>query len=192
MRAFRIGALVVLAGAMLGGCTLTGGKAVPIQPTADAKFNTVWDASAEVLRDYRFRIDRQDRRAGVMTTYPMLGRHWFEFWRPDAVSRVDLIEGTLQTLYRRAKVVISRIGGEGSGYVATVAVTVYRSDRRVRPLTTAGQVFERYTGADEEEESASGLGGPVLVDLGRDEKLQRVLLTRINVLTARKMGAPAK
>ncbi len=39
----------------------------------------VWTAIEEALRRSRFRLDRTDRRAGVMTSFPETSQHFFDF-----------------------------------------------------------------------------------------------------------------
>ena len=73
---------------------------------ADPGFEALWRAAEDVLQEYRFRIDRKDRRAGVITTHPLLGRHGLEFWRKDATTWREVLEGTLQTIYRSVTVQI--------------------------------------------------------------------------------------
>jgi len=107
-------------------------------------FQAVWQASLDVLEKYNFRIDRKDRRAGVITTRPMLARHWFEFWRRDAVTTYDLAEGTLQTVTRRATVRIEPLDEFKGVYQPVVVVEVARPDRGGMEIIAASEAYDRF------------------------------------------------
>jgi len=98
-----------LAMLLAGGCAR---HATPIATRAqlspaEKDFEALWQASLHTLQRYRFVIDRTDRRAGVIETFPMTAQQWFEFWRKDAVTCYDLAEGSLQGVTRRARVRIA-------------------------------------------------------------------------------------
>jgi hypothetical protein len=154
-----------MAGAVLGISCAAKPPALAARATADENFNAAWDAALEVLAEYRFEIDRADRRAGVITTFPMVGRHWFEFWRLDAATPADVAEGTLQTIYRQATVTIhlaapggsttrpttlpapARAPGAAAEYYVTVEVRTSRSDRPAPEVTSTSEAYEMFTGA---------------------------------------------
>lgn len=116
----------------------------PAGPPALRNFDAVWRGSLDVLRAYRFRIDRQDRRVGIITTRPMLARHWFEFWRRDAISTYDFLEGTIQTVMRRAQVRIIPRPGRPDEYEAVVVVDVIRPDRQGLEIVAASEAYSRF------------------------------------------------
>ncbi|GJM26151.1 MAG: hypothetical protein DHS20C16_25660 [Phycisphaerae bacterium] len=58
----------------------------------------------DVLRDQGFRIDRVDRRAGVVTTYPETSKHFFEVWRKDVATSYDFWEASLNTIRRSVEI----------------------------------------------------------------------------------------
>ena len=120
---------------------------VPAEPagtSAGRNFDAVWAGSLEVLRDYRFGIDRQDRRVGIITTRPMLARHWFEFWRTDAVSNYDFLEGSLQTVMRRVEVQITPRRGRPDEYEPVVTIEVTRPDRQGLEIVAASEAYSRF------------------------------------------------
>ena len=133
----------------LAGCaTYTNPPAgVALAVPADPQFDALWQASIEVLRRYRFRIDRQDRRAGVITTRAMLARHWFEFWRRDAVTTRDVLEGSLQTVYRRATIRIERGKDNPKQYVPRVTVVAARPTRGGMEIVGAGEAYGQFIDA---------------------------------------------
>jgi len=134
------------AGILASGCGNYTEPRVTVWPGAPAEdnFEAVWQGSLEVLERYNFRIDRRDRRAGTITTYPMLARHWFEFWRPDATSPYDLAEGTLQTVTRRVTVRIEPLSDFKGAYKPVVVVEVARPDRGGMEIVAAGEAYDRF------------------------------------------------
>ncbi|MDY7010565.1 MAG: hypothetical protein SVV80_07415, partial [Planctomycetota bacterium] len=156
------------------GCVYKGGPVVSPYGIADENFNAAWDAAGEVLRKYRFAIDRADRREGVITTYPMIGRHWFEFWRKDAITRRDVAEGAIQTVYRQATVNIRR-QADSNRYLADVRVHITRSNLTNPQVTSTSEAYELFLDPGiPRGASLSGLGSPTgskSVPISRDENL---------------------
>jgi len=73
----------------------------PALATADsADFQKLWDACEDVARDFLFKLDRIDYRAGVLTTVPMASAQWLEPWRRDARTLYDVEESSLATIRR--------------------------------------------------------------------------------------------
>ena len=181
---------------LLSGCVTE--RAVPTaaqQPTADAAFNAVWDASMDVLWDYRFAVDEAIPRQGVIRTYPLLAPHGLEdLWRKDAVTPQAREEGTLQTIYRVATVnVLPAEQTTGRGYYATVKVDVYRSDRDRPEITSTGQAYDMLIhyysvrpagtglgrGGDVNETPISPATADTWMNLGQDNALAAVLTQKI-------------
>ena len=172
------------------GCFYTGRPVESPPGVADENFNAAWDAANEVLRKYRFVIDRADRREGVITTYPMIGRHWFEFWRKDAITRRDVAEGTIQTVYRQVTVNIHRQAGSKE-YLAAVRVLITRSNLTNPQVTSTSEAYDLFRDPGiPRSESLTGLEGPSegkLSPIGRDENLEQTLQQKINFLAAKKL-----
>ena len=165
---------------------------------AERNFDNLWRASQYVLRKYCFTIDRQDRRAGLISTEPMTGKQLFEFWRHDTADRQDTYESTVQTIYRTVTVIISRRGA--GDYIPRVVAAVGRSNLgRTRIVAVSdvysmsfhagergGTIGEDITALDAAIKKAAETGKhiqPVLPEwltpLGRDEKLEKKLLYEI-------------
>lgn len=113
----------------LAGCTAGNDPPLPLpaEGSPERAFEELWQASLEVLEDYGFTIERQDRWAGLITTEPMTGKSVGEFWRRDAATCNDTWESTLQTIFHAAEVHIHRRGQ--ADYYPEVRVAVSRSDR---------------------------------------------------------------
>jgi len=189
--------------AAAGGCSAFR-TAPPMPATQSPTFNALWDASTETLRHHHFKIDRADRRAGVITTFPLLGRHWFEFWRADARTPRDVAEGTLQSIYRTATVRIrpaeAPAGRPDMAYATEVDVRTSRSARPNVRVTSTSEAYDLFVGegADERTPALPEAEGPVdagkagPVDVGEDPRLAELLLEEIRRRAAAKLAtAPA-
>jgi hypothetical protein len=175
---------------------------------AEQNFNAVWQASQDVLRKYYFNIDRQDRRAGVITTLPLTGKQWFEFWRHDSIGTDAVVESTFQTIRREVQISIRPTKPGADTFTAMVEVNVSRSDGGMPQLTSTSEAMhlfelggedrmrQRYlaSGGDEEKilksESAEEEPPSRFVSLGRDKALEVRLSGEISAAAARKMSNP--
>ena len=143
----RLCAILLTTGLLLsGGCgNYTRPVVKPAQLTPEERnFERVWKASQDVLRKYDFQIDRQDRRAGIITTELMTGKHWFEFWRRDAATAYDVAESTVQTIYRAVQVKITKAEDQPATYVPEVKVYSFRSDAELVQVTSTSQAISLF------------------------------------------------
>lgn len=163
MRALATGCIVAALAAGLVGCVYHTEPVVP-QPKltgAGRNFQAVWRATLEVLRRYDFEIDRQDRRAGVITTRPLLGKHFFEFWRRDAADPRDVAESTLQTIYRTVTVTIRPTSAGAATFRPDVEVRLRRSNRQYVGVASTTDAYDMFIlpGRDELREKKIMAGG---------------------------------
>lgn len=117
----------------------------PMTP-AERDFDNLWQASRYVLKKYHFTLDIQDRRTGMISTEPMLGKQSFEFWRHDATTARDTYESTLQTIYRTVFVTISPKAMDQQSYKPTVVVKVHRSDMGRTSIVGVSDVYRMQFG----------------------------------------------
>lgn len=186
-------AISVLA-ALLSSCaTKFTTPIVPPEPLTPQQqnFETLWQGTLDVLRENYFTIDRQDRRAGLITTVPMTGKSWFEFWRHDAATSYDLAESSLQTIYRGVAVRIVATGPQAETFRAEVTVQVLRSDHiNMQNQNVALQfgVYSQPSGLMTGQGVAYGPSGAAMtpeqlararVDLGEDPGLADILQKKI-------------
>jgi len=199
MRRYLIMLMAAVVAAGLAGCAKHTLPAAPQEELTDAQrnFEALWQASREVLRRYDFPLDRQDRRDGVITTLPLTGKQFFEFWRHDAVGSADEAESTVQTLYKRATVRIRRSSDEADTYQAEVIVQVYRSDRPQPQVTSTSEAYSlfRLPGDDGARNMLLDKGRDELgretdesewiVPLGRDRNLETIMAMKIDSAAAK-------
>lgn len=177
--------VTVVAMGLAGGCTPVqrdGDPMVQDFSVADqSQLNELLETCENVLRDQGFRIDRLDRRAGVVTTHPETSKHFFEVWRKDVATRYDLWEATFNTIRRTVEIQTEPdlIRGE-----ARMTLTVKRErfsspDRQFNNSNAAFQFYgdtlpsattgERVTRADSE-----------WIEDGRDLALEELLINKIS------------
>lgn len=142
--------------------------------------DALWEAAKETLRRHRFRLERVDRRAGIITTMPIASQHFFEFWRHDVATAPDSWEATLNPIRRRVELKVTwgdeetptriaavvrkeRLSSPDRQFNSTGAVYQYFGNRL--PSTTG---LERVTGEQDE-----------WLDLGRDPAMEDYLLRAI-------------
>lgn len=187
---------IVLLAAAISGCA---GHTRPVGPEkkltgARRSFDALWLGSLDVLREYNFVVERQDRRAGIITTGRIVGEHFSEPWRKDAATTFDVIEGTIQTIYRTATVSIHRVDdASGTHFTANVEVDVSRSNRPEAQISSTSEAYDMFTvpggGAGKllVDETGTGAKGSSVVSLGRDKNLEVRLSAEISTAAARYM-----
>jgi len=173
-------------------------KPVVAQPEmtgAERNFEAVWLATQDVLRDYRFTIDRQDKRAGVITTEPLTGMQFFEFWRKDAVTPEALLAGSIQTLHRTVTVRIRPAAGQAEQYEPAVQVAVSKpyAATDVRSTSDAYSMFLLPGEQDLYPSSLLGVAPPAVEEqaarsAGTDVKLASKLRDEIVAAAAKRLA----
>ncbi len=138
--------MVVVCGvAMMGGCALSGGGAFDGTPemVAAGAYGETFDAAKDVLRAYRFELERVDAREGVITTKASAASGWVTPWKDYASDSDGAWRDTVQDEARVARVVFARRDGAAQSEVGVVVerVRVTRFGRRVDP--TSPKRFKR-------------------------------------------------
>jgi len=138
-------ALIGLAVAVVGGCSSArcGPARGPL--ILEAKLDDLWDLARQELKRRHFRLDRVDRRVGLIETFPMTSRQWFEFWRRDVVDSGALAESSLQTIRRSVRLKIASAPPRQCTLSCRVTVerlapagSIKTSSRGVLPMCRAG------------------------------------------------------
>jgi len=142
-------------------------------------YEHLWAATGDTLRWHSFRVDREDRLNGVITTYPETSAQFFEFWRPQSASAYYWAESNLQTIPVEAKVTIQPV--EGSEYELAVQVNRMRYSLPERQIDNSAGAMRLFSA---EAPTASGrLEKPSetsrMVPLGRDKPAEEQLLKSI-------------
>jgi len=148
------------------------------EPSEEA--NRVWEAVQETLRRRGFRLDRVDRDAGIITTFPVTSQHFFEVWRHDVNTWPDLWESSLNPMRRRVEVRVAS-ANDKSRQEISVIVHKERLSSPDRQFNSSGAVFQ-YFG----DSLPSTTGKPHItaeddrwLDRGRDPAMEEFLLRAI-------------
>jgi hypothetical protein len=106
-----------------------------------ADFERLWRSCEESARHFGFVPDRLDRRAGLITTQPLVSKQFFEFWRNDVATADDLSDSSLATYRRTLRFNIRKLDGTGPsaerGYHAEPSVLIERQTIAERPITAS-------------------------------------------------------
>ncbi len=134
--------------------TLAGACQRPIQPdgptrsmvhaAGDEEFHALWEACQAVLRRHRFKIDRKDLRAGLITTFPQTSQTFVEFWRHDVDTPYDLAESAMRTIRRSVTIQISKPPGN-SEYALDVTVNKEHRHAVERQMNNAAAVLRIFS-----------------------------------------------
>ncbi len=174
---------------------LSGCAAPRTSPTPDTLVNEpvgassdrMWAAAQETLRRQLFRIDRLDRSAGVMTSFPETSAQFFEFWRSDVATARDAFESSLNPIRRWVEVSLAE---DTDTSLPALAVIVHKErlsapDRQFNSTGAAYQFFG--------DSLPSTTGQPRVtpqddrwIDLGRDAAME----ARLRGLILRRAGIP--
>jgi len=147
-------------------------------PSAQA--DRLWEAAQDTLRRHRFRLDRVDRCAGIITTMPETSQTLFEFWRHDVDSWPDLWEATLNPLRRWVEVIVTR-GENNTWNELAVVVHKERFSSPDRQFNSTGAAYQYF---GDNLPSTTGMmrvtpEHDVWLDQGRDAAMEEYLLGAI-------------
>ena len=177
---------IALSALALTGCTdkrQPQGDAVAADNASfDASFDELWDACLASLEDRSFRVDRRDRRFGLIVTEPTIGKQFFEFWRNDTAASDDLLNSSLHTLRR---VVTIRIAKQGPmQFQVNVEARAQRASIAADQLDNTAEAFELLSrqGVPTSPRRSDYLRPrpePIWVDIGREPALEQAIIRDI-------------
>ena len=141
----------------------------------------VWERLISVVNDYRFEIARESRLEGVVDTHYRTGAGIFEPWHRDAVGLENRLEGTLQSIRRKAILTVrpTRPGGWA------INVQVHKELEDVNGLVArspGGATFHDSEPLERDLNQVVGQSGPSgWIPLGRDHALEKDMLASIRI-----------
>jgi hypothetical protein len=139
--------------------------------------DVLWERTVNVLHDYHFNIERENRVARVIETAPRIGSSLMEPWHRDSVGLPNRLESTLQSIRRR--VVVTFILGDAPGaYFVQVEAFKEKEDARDANVQSPGgstflESAPLTVNLDPVIGSSTQYG---YIPLGRDAELERSLL----------------
>lgn len=148
----------------------------PLSVTA-VNEDQLWERTIDVLHDYHFRIERENRIARVIETAPRVGSGVLEPWNNDSVGLDSRMESTLQSI--RRTVIVTMIPAETPGGFH-IAVQVLKEKEDVAGLTAnspGAATFLESAPLTRDLDPVLGQSGPsTWIPLGRDMALEQSLL----------------
>jgi hypothetical protein len=163
---------------LLAGCVSAPVESAKESIIVEAEAGILWQSCKSELKNRGFRLDRVDLRSGVIDTFPMVSRQWFEFWRHDVVDTASLAESSLQTIRRRVGIKLTPLGGDK--YRFNCRATVQRLS--MPPSAVSGSVWAEnvfYSTAGRSPIWNDPDGGRVWVTLGNDTALAGNIISSV-------------
>ncbi|GMV98817.1 MAG: hypothetical protein HRF43_12915 [Phycisphaerae bacterium] len=163
--------------------------------TADSpeRFERLWETAGDALRGYYFRLDRQDRLEGVITTYPETSAHFFEFWRPQPEPAYAWAESNLHTIQRQATITLKPAAA--GAYDLDVRVERMRYNLEERQIDNSAGALRMFSAEAPtmsgrmDSPSATGTWIPLGRDKLMEERLLNLILRRYDRAAARTQPA---
>ncbi len=173
---------MLLSAVVLGGCAEQQHRAdiaqsvtVPGVTTAEAV-----DAAEIVLRQMRFSIEKADARAGIVTTAPLTGGQFFEFWRSDNVGLDATLEANLHTLRRSVQMDFDRVDDQVRIRCTIRVQRLSLPENEVASVSQAYRIYSRSTPTMQRLDlNPSQREAMSWIDLGDDPKLSAEILRKI-------------
>lgn len=150
--------------------------------TSPQNFERTWEKCVDVLHQYKFTLQRENRPAGTIETDYKVGAGVLEPWHPDSVNAASRWESTFQSI--RRKVIVRIIpDDEGAGYLVGIEAFKEREDLPGGVAKTRGaSTFNEYEPGTQDLSRAIDQA-PVSgwVPLGRDLALERDMLQSLQL-----------
>ncbi len=147
---------------------------------AAADHDRMLELAAEVLRDHRFRIDRQDPRLGLVQSHPRIAASGLEPWHDDHRQPYRLQESTLNYQRRIVKILLNP---DAADYTMAVQVHVQRRNHPPAPLTEANILKAGGAGEGRSDvrsrETEQGKEESFWRPIGRDHDYEQRLMQKI-------------
>jgi hypothetical protein len=154
-------------------------------------FDALWSACEEAARHFGFVLDREDYRAGVITTDPLTSKQFFELWRNDVATVEDLANSSLATYRRTLRFDIDK--EKSGGYVAAPRVVIERYSRSETPISASVYLrnafrTQRDSRAWGNRETDRGVQLPrqYWYATGRDEAIEKQVAAQVSKRLARR------
>ena len=171
---------------VMGGCESQLVQSTSARLELGADSIELWRACQEELRSRMFRIDRADRRSGVIESHPRVSSQWFELWGRDTATARDWGESSLHTVRRTVRVEAEPMGAGGCEVVCKVVVERWSTGPTEVPGSmNAADVLQEV--AERSGDSGGGArreGRGEWVLLGEDEALAADIVSGIGARVA--------
>lgn len=148
---------------------------------ADVNKADVMEAAENVLSSMRFVIEKSDMDAGLLRTVPLSGAQFFELWRSDNAGGFNAVESNLHSLRRTVELNVNK---EASGQIRVdCRVQTERLDIPEQYVTGSGRAYFLFSRSNSSMQkiqlNPEQEAKMAWVDMGRDDRLERRILSRI-------------
>ena len=157
-------------------------------------FASLWEAAKDAARGHQFALDREDYRAGVITTVPEISKQIFEVWRNDTGTLYDTMANTAGAIRRTIRFEVSR--NPDGAFAAVPKVLVERLSIFERRVTDVSQYRFAFSGPAtvQPARTAVTLDPETYPDvpvkywypIGRDTEMEKDLARRVERSLARR------
>ncbi|MCF7957421.1 MAG: hypothetical protein K9M57_03110 [Phycisphaerae bacterium] len=91
------------------GCTQPQRQAESKPVRVHSDMVTLWPLCQEAIKERGFQIYYRNFNQGILETYPLISKQWFEPWHSDVVDGRSLLESSMHTLQRQVTLEIIRV-----------------------------------------------------------------------------------
>lgn len=164
----------------LPGCATIRGPSPSTNPLFVQANNqeSTWERSVDVLHKNLFEIQRENRLDGVIETKYKTGASLLEPWHPDSPTLSGRLEGTLQSIRRKAFVTVTPAEG---GFLIGVEAYKELEDVASAANSAGAATFLDNNALQRDLQAVVGQSAPSgWIPKGRDLELEQLLLDSIS------------
>ena len=177
---FRVAALMIFIGLLSGCATMTGQTPVVSNPVFVRANNSeeAWERTVDVVHDYLFEIERENKLGGILETRYKTGANLLEPWHRDSVGAANRAESTLQSIRRKAFLSVTPVEG---GFMVGVEAHKELEDVARAANSTGAATFLDNSPLQRDLNPVVGQATPSgWIPKGRDMALEQSMLSSIN------------
>jgi len=148
---------------------------------------TAMEKSGKALSGLNFVIEKFDVEQGYISTRPIAGGQWFEFWKSDNAGGFNAAEANIHSIRRTAELNFS---GENNNICIDCNVLTQRLHMPPREDVDETKAYGMFTKSGESRQTLrlnkDQMGKMQWIDLGNDSPLAEKILKKIKKQAAKK------
>ena len=164
------------------GCVAMDAHGPPVANPVFVRANNeeeAWERTVDVVHDYLFEIERENKLGGVIETRYKTGASVLEPWHPDSVGSANRWQSTLQSIRRKAFVRFTQ--APGGGYLIGIEAVKELEDVPRAANFQGGATFLDNSALQRDLNPVVGQATPSgWINQGRDPALEQAMLRSIN------------
>ncbi len=163
---------------LFSGCAAQRPAALKNSVEISGDFDRIWTVCQAQIKNRGFELDRLDFRNGVIETYPLISKQWFEFWHNDVIDGNSLAQSSLHTINRLVKLKIDKLDSNNYQLQCKVEKLKIYHDRDVAGGNIRAQ--ETFTASQSRIFNNKYSNNIKWLPAGNDPVLQQAILTDIS------------